>query len=164
MREFGAAARSNARVYLTGGATAVLLGWRETTVDIDISVVPELDELFRSIPSLKERLGINVELASPADFIPELPGWDTRSEFIRREGRIDFFNYDIYSQALAKIERGHSQDRLDVDSMLSEGLIERPKLREMFEAIRPSLHRYPAIDPETFAKLVEQAVGEKGDD
>ncbi len=29
MRELGRAARSEGRVYLTGGATAVLHGWRE---------------------------------------------------------------------------------------------------------------------------------------
>src|SRR6201999_1643214 len=32
-------------VYLTGGATAVLYGWRESTIDVDIKVVPDNDEL-----------------------------------------------------------------------------------------------------------------------
>ena len=38
-----------ARVYFTGGATAVLLGWRPTTIDIDVRWEPERDELFRAI-------------------------------------------------------------------------------------------------------------------
>jgi hypothetical protein len=41
MRALGAAATDSARVYFTGGATAVLLGWRETTIDIDVALVPD---------------------------------------------------------------------------------------------------------------------------
>ena len=73
MRALGAEAEIPAQVYFTGGATAVLLGWRATTIDVDIRMFPESDRLYRAIPALKESLEINVELASPADFIPELP-------------------------------------------------------------------------------------------
>jgi len=59
MRALGQAAKSEGRVYLTGGATAVLHGWRESTIDIDIKVVPDNDELLREIPKLKERLNLN---------------------------------------------------------------------------------------------------------
>lgn len=34
MRVFGAAAPVPTRVYFTGGATAVLLGWRASTIDV----------------------------------------------------------------------------------------------------------------------------------
>jgi hypothetical protein len=74
MRELGDAADVAARVFLTGGATAVLLGWRTSTIDLDIRIVPESDRIFRAIPALKERLQINIELACPADFIPVPPG------------------------------------------------------------------------------------------
>jgi hypothetical protein len=40
---------------------------------------PESDAVLRELVALKDRLGINVELASPPDFIPELPGWRERS-------------------------------------------------------------------------------------
>ncbi len=43
MRSLGAEAREAGRVYLTGGASAVLRGWREGTVDVDIKIVPEND-------------------------------------------------------------------------------------------------------------------------
>ncbi len=33
MRALGADAQTSGRVYLTGGATAVLLGWRGTAID-----------------------------------------------------------------------------------------------------------------------------------
>ncbi len=105
LRELAREAEADAVVYLTGGATAVLLGWRESTIDADILIVPEHDSLYRALPRLKEELQLNVEIASPAHFIPELPGWRERSLFIEREGRVSYYHYDPYSQALAKIER-----------------------------------------------------------
>src|SRR5947207_15572439 len=112
MQAVGRVGKMNCRIYLVGGATAVLLGWRETTIDIDLKLVPEVNEILKALPELKEALQINVELASPDDFIPALPGWEERSEFITRVGAIDFFHYDFYAQALAKIERGHNTDVL----------------------------------------------------
>lgn len=159
MRLFGRAARGErCRVYFTGGATAVLSGWRESTVDIDIKFQPELDELFRAIPAIKESLHVNVELAAPSDFIPELPGWQERSQHIGTEGKVDFFNYDPYSQALAKIERGHEQDQKDVVSMLKGSLVDPEKLRSLFLQIKPFLYKYPAIDPQKFEKAVDETI------
>ena len=114
--------------------------------------------MYRALPLLKEQLGINLELASPSDFIPSVPGWEDRSKFIRSEGLLDFFHYDPYSQALAKIERGHDQDVKDVDEMLKRGLIERQKLLSLFQEIEPQLYRYPAIDPASFRRAVKQVV------
>jgi hypothetical protein len=54
------------RVYLTGGATAVLHGWRSSTIDVDLELVPDRDELLRELPGLKEELRVNLELADPA--------------------------------------------------------------------------------------------------
>jgi hypothetical protein len=127
-------------------------------LDADIRVVPESDAVFRAIPALKERLRLNVELAAPSDFIPELPGWADRSPLIAREGRLSFHHYDFYSQALAKIERGHARDKADVAAMLAHGLVERPRLREMFEIIVPALVRYPAIDPPSFRRALEETL------
>src|SRR5712691_8886274 len=101
MKALAAAARTPSHVFLVGGATAVLLGWRTSTIDVDLKIIPESDELLRSIPELKERLHLNIELASPDDFIPELPGWQARSWFIQQEGKLSFYHYDFYAQALA---------------------------------------------------------------
>src|SRR6266705_1761034 len=65
MRGLADTAKRDGRVYFTGGTTAVLMGWRPTTVDVDARFVPEHDELLRAIPALKETLQLNVELASP---------------------------------------------------------------------------------------------------
>ena len=149
-------ARSPVRVYLTGGSTAVLLGWRESTVDVDVKFEPEADEIFRAIPEIKEALQINVELASPPDFIPEVPGWRDRSIYIDTVGSVSFYHFDLYSQALSKIERGHEKDRADVESMLSNDLIDRQRLIELFELIRPDLYKYPALNESKFASDVHE--------
>ena len=158
LRELAQEAEADATVYLTGGATAVLLGWRGTTIDADILIVPEHDSLFRALPRLKEELQLNVEIASPAHFIPELPGWRERSLLIERVGRVIFYHYDPYSQALAKIERGHDKDRADVTQLLDRGLVEPRRLRELFDAIDPLLYRYPAVDPPSFRKRLDDVL------
>ena len=142
-------------MYLTGGATAVLEGWRQSTIDVDLRFEPESDELLRAIPALKESLGINIELASPPDFIPELPGWRERSPLLFRDGNVDVHHFDPYSQALSKIERGFTQDRDDVSELIKRGLVEPARLHELFNAIEPELFRYPAIDPSTFRRKVD---------
>ena len=155
MRALGAEADSETRVYFTGGATAVLLGWRHTTIDVDIKIVPERDSLMRAIPRIKDALHINVELTSPGDFIPLPPGWEDRSLFIAQEGRVAFYHFDLYAQALAKVERGHAQDVGDIQALLGRGLIERERLLRYFEAIEPELYRFPAIDPRSLRQALE---------
>jgi hypothetical protein len=156
MSALGRAGRANARIYFVGGATAVLLGWRETTIDVDLKLVPEVNDILKALPELKERLQINIELASPDDFIPALPGWEERSEYITRQGSIDFFHYDFYAQALAKIERGHSTDILDVEEMIERGLVQPSRLLEFFSRIEDRLYKYPAIDAKSFRVAVEK--------
>lgn len=156
MHALGREADREGRVYFTGGASAVLSGWRDSTVDVDLKLAPETDRLFRALPVLKESLQLNVELASPADFIPELPGWEDRSPFIEKEGRLSFHHYDFHAQALAKIERGHSQDVADVRAMIARGLVTPERLRAFFVGIAGRLDRYPAVDPRSFRRALEE--------
>jgi hypothetical protein len=162
MRRLGAEARRPARVYFTGGATAVLLGWRPSTIDVDLRLVPEHDELLRALPALKEDLRLNIELASPADFIPVADGWEDRSPFIEQDGPLAFHHFDLCAQALAKIERGHQQDMTDVRTMLERGLVTPADLRDTFARIEPFLYRYPAVDPRTFRAALERALAGTG--
>ncbi len=154
----GAVARNDTTLYLTGGSTAVMEGWRSSTVDVDLRLEPESDALLRGIAEAKEELGVNVELASPPDFIPELPDWRERSPFVLQEGRLTVRHFDPYSQALSKIERGFDQDLADVAAMLARGLVEPARLRELFASIQGDLHRYPAIDPASFHDKVGRAL------
>ena len=157
-RQLGRVVRAPVRIYLTGGSTAVIEGWRATTIDVDLRFEPEQDELLRELPALKERLGVNIELASPPDFIPELPGWRERSPLVFKEGGVAVHHFDLYSQALSKIERGFDQDLDDVRRMIERGLVAPARLRELYDAIEPELYRYPAIDPPTFRHKVESAL------
>jgi hypothetical protein len=159
MRALGHAARSPGQVFLTGGATAVLMGWRASTIDIDIKLVPDQDAVLRAIPPLKEQLQINVELASPDDFIPVRDAWQDRSPFVAQEGPLTFRHFDLTAQALAKLERGHTQDIQDVRTMIERQLVDVSTLRADFEAIHPHLYRYPAIDPVAFADAVARMTG-----
>jgi len=164
MRALGECATQAARVYFTGGATALLFGWRQTTIDVDLKIVPEHDALFRELPRLKDQLSINIELASPDLFIPPVPGWEQRSRFIAEEGPLTFLHYDLYSQALAKIERGHATDVVDVRAMIDSGLVEPDKLQALFEEIVPVLYRYPALDEGSFRAAVRLALVDNGTD
>lgn len=155
MQELGRVVQVEGRVYLTGGATAVLHGWRETTIDVDIKLMPDGDEILREIPRLKETLNLNVELAAPSDFIPLPGGWEERSPLIRREGKLSFHHFDPVAQALSKVERGHEKDIRDVQEMIASGLVNPSEAIVQFEAIEPDLYRFPAIDPVSFRQAVE---------
>ena len=159
MRALGHSADTDGACYLTGGATAVLYGWRETTIDVDIRLVPETEGLLHALQVLKDELQINVELASPADFIPVPHGWHDRGVFVAREGRLTFYHFDLCAQALAKVERGHSQDLEDVRAMFERGLVNRKDALASFEQIEPELYRFPPIDPTAFRQRVDEMFG-----
>lgn len=142
-------------MYLTGGATAVLEGWRPSTVDVDVRFEPDSDEALRRIAELKERLQLNVELASPLDFLPPLANWKERSRFRFRAGNLEVFDFDLYSQALSKLERGFELDLRDVADMVRAGQVQPSTLLELFEGIEPELFRFPAVDPIRLRRAVE---------
>ncbi|HXW52932.1 MAG TPA: DUF6036 family nucleotidyltransferase [Myxococcota bacterium] len=159
-KELAERAKGPGCIYVTGGITAVLFGFRKSTVDIDLKLLPEPPGIFDAIRDVKDLLNINIELASPDDFIPALPGWRERSKYIATYNEVEFFHYDFYGQALSKIERNHVRDLADVDAMLKHGLVEKRELQRLFLEIEPLLIRYPAIDPPTFKKRVEAIVGQ----
>ena len=148
-------ATADVDVFLVGGTSAVLVGWRATTIDVDLVMRPESDAMLRAIPMLKEQLQLNVELASPDLFIPVPPGWEQRSPVVARIGRVTFRHYDFAAQALAKIERGHARDLADVRAMLAHGLISAAEVRAQFACMEPELFRFPAIDPPSFRRAVD---------
>jgi hypothetical protein len=155
MKALGRAANGSGSIYFTGGASALLIGWRSSTVDIDIRLDPEPDGIFQAIAKLKQDLDINIELASPQDFLPALPGWRDRSVFIGRQGEISFYHYDFTAQALAKLSRGYTRDLDDVRAMYKQKLFTLEDLRNGFEAIEPELIRFPSLDPELLRNKVE---------
>jgi len=93
----GASAKAAGTCFITGGASAVLLGWREATIDVDLKFDPEPAGVFEAIPALKRALQVNVELAAPSDFLPPLRQWRERCKFIGRYGHLEVYHYDFYS-------------------------------------------------------------------
>ena len=161
MSGLGEPARVEARVYFTGGASAVLIGWRKTTIDVDIEVHPSAaeDAVAAVIPRLKDSLQINVEFPSPSHFLPELPGWEERSPFIGRYGSLSFHHYHFHAQALAKAVRDIGEDAADVEAMRDRGLMTDGAVCELFALIEPQLYRYPSLDAGTVRRRVTEVFG-----
>lgn len=162
MRELGRRARGPGRVYLTGGATAVLLGWRPSTVDVDIKMDPEPAGAFEAIAKLKDELDINVELASPDHFLPVPSDWAARSVSVGRRGQVEFLHFDYRAQALSKIARGHERDLGDVRAMLERDLVSKDDLRAALAEIDERLVRYPGLDADAFRRRARAFL--EGDD
>lgn len=141
------------RVYLVGGGTAVLAGWRSATIDADLCA--DRDEVFRDIQGIKERLQLNIELARPEDFVPALRGSAERHRFIERVGSIDFYHYDPYAQLLSKVVRGFRKDLLDAERFVQSGWVDIRRFRDLVEAIPESAYsRYPNLSRESVLEAV----------
>jgi hypothetical protein len=154
----GREAQGSGCIYFTGGASALLIGWPSSTVDIDIRLDPEPPGIFQAIAKIKQELNINIELASPQDFLPPLPGWRDRSIFIGKYGQISFYHYDFTAQALSKLSRGFERDIKDVQAMYENELFFLEELRDSFEAIAPELIRFPYLNPDVLRSKVEKFI------
>ncbi len=161
MKVLGREASGTGRIYFTGGASALLIGWRSSTVDIDIRLDPEPPGIFQAIAKIKQELDINIELASPQDFLPTLPGWRDRSIFIGRQGGISFYHYDFTAQALSKLSRGYDRDMTDIQAMYEQKLFSLEELLRCFEAIEPELIRFPSLKPALLRSRVELFISSK---
>ena len=142
LKRLGERFRRPGRIYLVGGTTLVFEALREQTVDIDVVIeVSPADhgDLIRAVRELKDELSINVEEASPGDFIPLPAGYENRHEFVGRFGALDVLHFDLYSTALGKIERGRAQDLEDVMALLRAGRLDWARLQGFFEEILPRM-------------------------
>lgn len=142
------------RVYLVGGGTAVLEGWRASTIDADLHA--DREEVFRDVQGIKERLRLNIEYARPEQFVPALAGSDDRHRFIERVGDIDYYHYDPYAQLLSKVVRGFRKDVLDAESFVKSGMVNPARFRELVEAIPDSEYaRHPNLSRDAVMAAVD---------
>ena len=102
---------------------------------------------------------MSVEFASPAHFVPELPGWRDRSQWIEQHGAVQVYHNDFISQTVAKVERGHRQDLDDARRMVATK-VDVTRLQELVEQTQDELLRYPAIDPEAFRTKLESLLAD----
>lgn len=156
MRELArtAPSRGTYRVYLVGGGTAVYVGWRSSSIDVDL--FSDRDEVFRDIQNIKERLNVNIDFARPEDFVPPLRGSENRHVFIETRGPITFYHYDPYAQLFSKIVRGFQRDLDDAQEFLQSGMVDPKKFRSLVTDIPDSAYaRYPALSKNGVEKAVE---------
>jgi hypothetical protein len=141
-------------VYLVGGGTAVLKGWRESSIDADLHS-PQ-DDIFRDVQAIKERLRLNIELVRPEDFVPALEGSEERHVFIETVGRVSFFHYDPCAQLLSKVVRGFDRDMADARAFVGSGMVDTERFRSLVRAIPGSAwSKYPRYSPAAVRKAVD---------
>jgi hypothetical protein len=149
LRRLGETHRAG-RVFLVGGWALVYQGLRARTLDVDITIeADDADALMQGIRRLKDELQINVELTSPADFVPLPPGWHDRSRRGGRYDALDVYCFDFYSIALSKIVRANQRDVDDIVLLAQHGLIEVTALDGVVRDALPQLGtgHYFNIDP-----------------
>jgi hypothetical protein len=142
-------------VYLVGGGTAVLKGWRDSSVDADLYA--ERDDIFRDVQAIKERLHLNIELVRPEHFVPPLEGSANRHVFIETLGGFSFYHYDPCAQLLSKIFRGFERDLVDARSFVSSGMVDIEQFRGLVRAIPDSAwSKYPRHSPDAVRQAVDE--------
>ena len=142
------------RVFLVGGTTAVLAGWRAVSNDADLFA--DDDAVFRDIQGIKERLNVSVEFARPEQFVPALGGSEGRHVFVQTVGRVSYYHYDPYSQVFAKLVRGLDRDLEDARAFVRSGMVEPARLRSLVEAIPDSAYaKYPNLSRAAASQAVE---------
>ncbi len=156
LQQLGRIFRKPGRLYLVGGAALVHAGVRPGfTEDIDIQVgTANEGDLIVAIQRLIQQMQINIEFASPKDFIPLPSQWETHAQYVGRYGQIEVFYFDFYSIALSKIERATTRDIEDVKLLVQQQYITLDELDASYREVLAQLGkgRYPKITPERFAQ------------
>lgn len=156
LRTFGQNYRKAGRLYLAGGAALVHAGIRSgVTLDIDVQVVS--GDMLQVIDQMKQKLNINIKIASPKDFMPVPNQWEAMSQYVGRYGQTEVFYFDFYSIALSKIDRANTRDLQDVQLLVQRGIITLHELDIAFQDVLAQAQtsqgraRYPRFDPNVFA-------------
>ena len=142
------------RVFVQGGGTAVLEGWRESTIDADLYA----DEIrvFGNVQQIKERVGVNIEFVRPEDFVPALPGSEDRHVFIETMGRVSFYHYDPYAQLLSKVVRGFDRDLQDAKRLVDSGMVDLDRFRDLVERLPEAAYaEYPALSADAVHEAID---------
>lgn len=156
MQEIGRAAPRGVahRVFVLGGGTAVLEGWRDSTIDVDLYTGDT--HALRDVQRIKERVGVNIELVRPEDFVPALDGSEDRHLFIETIENVSFYHYDPYAQLLSKVVRGFARDMRDAAKLIESGMVDAERFRALVRRIPKSAYdAYPALSPDGVREAVD---------
>lgn len=112
------------------------------------------DEMITAIRRIVEQMQINVEFASPGDFIPIPTQWVAQAKYIGRYGSIEAFYFDFYSLALSKIARGSDRDLINVKLLVQQKVITLEGLDATYKEVLPRMGKRPYINlnPQRFAE------------
>ncbi|TMC14232.1 MAG: hypothetical protein E6J34_23885 [Chloroflexi bacterium] len=108
-------------------------------------------------------MNINIEFASPGDFMPLPTQWEARSAFIRRYDQVDAFYFDWYSIALSKILRANEQDITDVQLLLDQEFVDMSELDMLYQNVLgkighpPNDRLFPNLSQEQFSQHYQAA-------
>jgi hypothetical protein len=156
LRTLGQLYRKPGRLYIAGGAALVHAGISaRRTLDIDVDVSD--GDMLLVIDQLKQRLHLNIEIASPKDFMPVSSQWEALSQYVSRYGSVDVFYFDFYSIALSKIDRATTRDLQDVQLLVQHHIIDLATFDDAFHDVMQQVQtaqgrmRYPRFDPVAFA-------------
>ena len=125
------------------------------TQDIDIQVSGANEgELIVAIQRLIQQMQVNVEFASPSDFMPLPSQWESHARYVGRYGGVDVFYFDFYSIALSKIERGNNRDIADVKLLVQQNIITLDELDTAYQEVLAQLGqgKYPRVTPQRFSE------------
>lgn len=145
------------RVFFVGGGTAVLAGWRPSSIDADLC--SDDDAVFRDIQQIKERLRLNIEFARPEDSVPALAGSNDRHVFVDTVGPVSFYHYDSCAKLLLKVVRGFRRDMLDAESFIASGMVDPARFLDLVRNIPDGAYaRYPSLSADAVLAAVQAFV------
>ena len=128
------------------------LGFRSATLDIDYNADADdpvaLEELERAIRALKIELDVNVEPASPGDFLPVSPSVHARSRYVGRFGPVRVYYYHLPSLVIAKAARAYEQDLDDAEQLVRSGEVTWAEVEEAWIEMRTRPTGWLRYEPE----------------
>jgi hypothetical protein len=152
--------RGTYRVYFVNRGTAVYLGWRPSSIDVNLRSDQEV--VFRNIQKIKERLNVNIEFARPEDFVSPLKRTTDRNVFIDTIGKVSFYHYDPYAQLLSKVVRGFKQDLEDAKNFIDSGMVAPNRFRSLVAENPESIYvKYPTLSKNGIDNAVELFLSEQ---
>jgi hypothetical protein len=98
--------------------------------------------------ALKNELDVNVEPASPADFLPVPPGAHERSRYVGRFGPIDVYYYDLASLVIEKAARAYEQDLDDAEQLVRSGQVGWTEVIDAWTTMRSSPTGWLRYEPD----------------
>jgi hypothetical protein len=166
LRALGRRLRRPIRLYLVGGSVLIDLGLRTSTLDIDYVADADdpaaLTELEQAIRALKNELDVNVEPASPADFLPIPLSALNQSRYVGRYGQVSVYYYHLPSLVISKAARGLEQDLDDAERLVRAGEVAWSDVEATWREIRSSPTgwlRYEPDEVERRLDLLRQRLG-----